>query len=194
MCPGQPRADVLARCVEQRSFPASTGRCFLRAWRACTWTARVSNPPRDACRASPHTRDVRPIRLRPRNRTACLRVPSAAGQPAPPPQISPAAAGLAAAGRGVSYAIRCGVLNHRSHRPKSGESRGDRARTCNLRFWRPLRYQLRHTPMKLARIGPDTRKPPDPGSGRAALSLGGFTPAKATCPAWARSRSRLRAR
>src|SRR5699024_9690470 len=24
--------------------------------------------------------------------------------------------------------------------------RGDRTRTCNLRFWRPLRYQLRHTP------------------------------------------------
>src|SRR5699024_775249 len=29
--------------------------------------------------------------------------------------------------------------------------RGDRTRTCNLRFWRPLRYQLRHTPL----IGPE---------------------------------------
>ena len=26
--------------------------------------------------------------------------------------------------------------------------RGDRTRTCNLRFWRPLRYQLRHTPTR----------------------------------------------
>src|SRR6476619_453799 len=25
--------------------------------------------------------------------------------------------------------------------------RADRTRTCNLRFWRPLRYQLRHYPM-----------------------------------------------
>src|SRR5690554_4187363 len=24
--------------------------------------------------------------------------------------------------------------------------RADRTRTCNLRFWRPLRYQLRHCP------------------------------------------------
>ena len=24
--------------------------------------------------------------------------------------------------------------------------RADRTRTCNLRFWRPLRYQLRHYP------------------------------------------------
>jgi hypothetical protein len=62
---------------------------------------------------------------------------------------------------GVLYAIRCGVDNHRSRRPRSGESRGDRVRTCNLRFWRPLRYQLRHTPMQL----PDTKKPPFPGFG-----------------------------
>ena len=27
--------------------------------------------------------------------------------------------------------------------------RGDRTRTCNLRFWRPLRYQLRHAPILL---------------------------------------------
>jgi hypothetical protein len=26
--------------------------------------------------------------------------------------------------------------------------RADRTRTCNLRFWRPLRYQLRHYPME----------------------------------------------
>src|SRR6478672_5606542 len=25
--------------------------------------------------------------------------------------------------------------------------RADRTRTCNLRFWRPLRYQLRHYPL-----------------------------------------------
>ena len=28
----------------------------------------------------------------------------------------------------------------------SSENRGDRTRTCNPRFWRPVRYQLRHAP------------------------------------------------
>ena len=32
--------------------------------------------------------------------------------------------------------------------------RADRTRTCNLRFWRPLRYQLRHYPMDRKPIRP----------------------------------------
>src|SRR5690625_1739426 len=30
--------------------------------------------------------------------------------------------------------------------PSNLMRRADRTRTCNLRFWRPLRYQLRHCP------------------------------------------------
>ena len=30
--------------------------------------------------------------------------------------------------------------------PPVQASRGDRTRTCNPRFWRPVRYQLRHAP------------------------------------------------
>ena len=58
---------------------------------------------------------------------------------------------------------------------RGGRSRGDRTRTCNLRIWRPLRFRLRHTPMKLFR----KEKGRLPGSGgglragRWAQALGG---------------------
>src|SRR5699024_9329780 len=58
-------------------------------------------------------------------------------------------------------------------------SRVDRTRTCNLRFWRPLRYQLRHYPSRGGpRAAPRPRgeggasgqrsayKPPGPGANR----------------------------
>ena len=41
----------------------------------------------------------------------------------------------------------CGDRSAEPDRARQAPSRrGDRTRTCNLRFWRPLRYQLRHTP------------------------------------------------
>lgn len=48
-------------------------------------------------------------------------------------------------------------------RPHPGEpfcsGRGDRTRTCNQSLWRRLRFQLRHTPMKLSG---DTKRRPVP--------------------------------
>ena len=45
-----------------------------------------------------------------------------------------------------------------SHAPKNS-GRGDRTRTCNQRFWRPLRYQLRHTPVLAEGLGIEPRRP-----------------------------------
>ncbi len=44
---------------------------------------------------------------------------------------------------------RPGAGHVHARRLHGGRSRGDRIRTCNLRIWRPLRCQLRHTPMNL---------------------------------------------
>jgi hypothetical protein len=79
---------------------------------------------------------------------------------------SPGTPPICGGGR-ASYAIHCGIFNHQCHsaRKCAGQSRGDRTRTCNLRFWRPPRYQLRHAPMRLLCYN---EKPPDPWSGWAA--------------------------
>ncbi len=45
-----------------------------------------------------------------------------------------------------------------SHAP-TNSGRGDRTRTCNQRFWRPLRYQLRHTPALAEGLGIEPRRP-----------------------------------
>ena len=101
-----------------------------------------------------------PLRPGPENRTRCLLFPKQAGQPAPSPRIPPGRRQCAPlAGRSM-YAIHCGILNSPSRRPKSGESRGGRARTCNLRFWRPLRFQLRHTPMDFVAVQRKSRPIP----------------------------------
>ena len=65
--------------------------------------------------------------------------------------------------------------------------RGDRTRTCNRRFWRPMRYQLRYAPMN---FGLETRNAARSRSGRAALAL--VCASFATVPGWPCARRRSR--
>jgi hypothetical protein len=61
--------------------------------------------------------------------------------------------------------VEFSILEPAGRRWPRAARRGDRTRTCKRRLWRPLRYQLRHTPMKLLS---GKEKPPGPWSGRAA--------------------------
>src|SRR5699024_2700648 len=67
--------------------------------------------------------------------------------------LRPGARDVSAAGRrrGVLAGVHSGLSDLvEVVRIRPGDAdrtgRADRARTCNLRFWRPLRYQLRHCP------------------------------------------------
>ncbi len=47
--------------------------------------------------------------------------------------------------------VKCRYLQYNKKAPKlvslDASGRGDRDRTCNRRFWRPLLYQLRYSPV-----------------------------------------------
>jgi hypothetical protein len=115
------------------------------------WIAGVSNPSRAACRAAPHTGDVRPMCRVPQSRTGCRLLPRQAGSPcpsypaAPDPIVRSGAVRRGGARRCLPSTVelpRCFAAG----RSRGMVRRGDRTRTCSLRFWRPLLFQLSYTP------------------------------------------------
>jgi hypothetical protein len=67
----------------------------------------------------------------------------------------------------VSSCIHCGDITGTNPAGVPAARRGDRTRTCSHRFWRPALNQLSYTPLWSC---PGTKKPPIPGSRRAAFA------------------------
>lgn len=82
--------------------------------------------PFTGCQASPHTSGAQPIRREPGSRTPHVLIPNQARSPCRTLPIA-RPAGRFRRRSGLSYAIHCGVLNHQSRRPRSGDRRGDRS-------------------------------------------------------------------
>jgi hypothetical protein len=127
------------------------------------WTAGESNPSRIACQATPHTSGAQPMSRELGSRTPHFLVPSQVRSPSrsfPKPAGGPAPL-LACGGRPCCFMPS--TVEFSTHiaagRGRGLASRGDRDRTCNLRFWRPLLSRLSYTPRCRCCA---TRKPPYP--------------------------------
>jgi hypothetical protein len=169
--PGHLRTDSSALPVPSAHHRDRTG--DLRLFRAAldlpssVGMAGEAPDPRDVgarfswCRAGNYPRDVRRSRLESvgghqgvavvaaeLHLARCNRV-----TPRRPARLPPAL---------YSCHFRCGVLKWcrvHAHLSGGGRSRGDRVRTCNLRFWRTVRFQLCHAPVRLCSEGREAASP-----------------------------------
>jgi hypothetical protein len=139
--------------------------CLL-SLKGIEWTWTGSNRRPRVCRtralpAAPQAQDVRDPRIELGVSCSQSRRVNHLPRPGRPDTVDAALA---------CHAIHCGVLN--VHVPPAcwAVRRGDRTRTCNLRFWRPALNQLSYTPMRSCR-GAETRNAARSRSGRAASAL-----------------------